>query len=70
MDKDSYNRLRGTNTHQLEPVQDPKGENSGMIFGSTLTQSSSSQINNWVNGKWTRGIKNSSSFHYLMSRHP
>ena len=27
VDKDSYIRLRGTNTDQLEPVADPKGEN-------------------------------------------
>ncbi|PFO01245.1 phosphoesterase [Bacillus sp. AFS076308] len=27
VEKDSYIRLRGTNTDQLEPVQDPKGEN-------------------------------------------
>jgi hypothetical protein len=27
VDKDSYIRLRGTNTDQLEPVKDPKGEN-------------------------------------------
>ncbi|WP_231510853.1 hypothetical protein [Bacillus sp. UNC438CL73TsuS30] len=27
VDKDSYIRLRGTNTDQLEPAKDPKGEN-------------------------------------------
>lgn len=27
VDKDSYIRLRGTNTDQLEPLADPKGEN-------------------------------------------
>ena len=38
VDKDSYIRLRGTNTDQLEPVVDPRGEDPWMTFGSTQTQ--------------------------------
>ena len=38
VDKDSYIRVRGTNTDQLEPATDPVVKNRGLTFGSIQTQ--------------------------------